>query len=79
MKSHTSINDLRNWETARDSGPVFSLTDGYVWASWYDGQQPVRLGPVDAVVERMQDFIAQSEFGERLCGMRAVGRRRAVK
>jgi hypothetical protein len=71
QKSFDRIADA-DGEFVRDPGPVFSLTDGYVWASWYDGREPINLGAVDAVIERMQDFIDQSAFGAKLCGLHAT-------
>ena len=45
---------------------VFSLKDGYVWASWPGASGSVRLGTYENVLHMMRDFVAQSELGERL-------------
>ncbi len=45
---------------------VFSLAEGFVWASWPGASGSVRLGTHDHVREMMQDFLAQSDVGERL-------------
>jgi|KBSMisStandDraft_5_1062788.scaffolds.fasta_scaffold5886894_1 hypothetical protein len=45
---------------------IFSLADGFVWASWAGSVPKVRLGEYEAVTAMMRDFLAQSELGERL-------------
>jgi len=47
-------------------GVVFSLIDGFVWASWPGTLTTIRLGPCETVTPMMRDFLAQSEVGERL-------------
>ena len=58
--------------TERDMGLkiIFSLRDGYVWASWPETEAAVRLGRHDLVAAMMTDFLAQDALGERLtkCG-----------
>jgi hypothetical protein len=51
---------------------VFSLRDGYVWASWPEASGTVRLGSYDTVLHMMRDFVAQSELGERLTNGKAA-------
>lgn len=45
---------------------VFSLADGYVWASFPGAVASVRLGTCEAVTTMMGDFLAQCALGERL-------------
>jgi hypothetical protein len=45
---------------------VFSLLNGFVWASWPGASGSVRLGRYEGVVDMMRDFLAQSELGDRL-------------
>lgn len=45
---------------------VFSLIDGYVWASWIGSSARVRLGEYHDVTAMMEDFLAQSELAARL-------------
>lgn len=45
---------------------VFSLDDGYAWASWPDSPAKVRLGEYSAVVAMMKDFLAHARLAERL-------------
>ena len=52
---------------------VFSLEDGFVWASWPGAVGSVRLGHYSAVTPVMQDFLDQSELGERLAKKQAPG------
>lgn len=47
---------------------VFSLDDGFVFASWPGANGSVRLGTYDHVREMMRDFLAQSDVGDRLNG-----------
>ena len=47
---------------------MFSLVDGYVFASWPGANGAVRLGTYAQVREMMRDFLAQSEVGDRLNG-----------
>ena len=49
-----------------DQEIIFSLQDGYVWASWPDGQAVVRLGRHGAVSAMMRDFIAQDDLAARM-------------
>jgi hypothetical protein len=50
----------------RDPEVIFSLLDGFVWASWPRTRASVELGHCTAVTEMMRDFLAQCELGERL-------------
>jgi len=52
------------WEP--DLGIVFSLRDGFVWASWPDTEAAVRLGQHSIVASSMEDFLAQDALGARL-------------
>ena len=45
---------------------IFSLTDGYVWASWPGTVASVKLGTHATVRAVMRDFLAQCELGDRL-------------
>ena len=47
---------------------LFSLDDGFVFASWPGANGSVRLGTYDHVREMMRDFLAQSDVGDRLNG-----------
>jgi hypothetical protein len=49
-----------------DSNVVFSLADGYVWASWPGASGMVKLGRHEHVMAMMRDYLAQSVVGERL-------------
>jgi len=64
-----AITTIQNRVTDKPSGGiVFSLEKGEVWASWYGDGRPVRLGPQTMVSHMMEDFLAQSELGDRLTG-----------
>ena len=45
---------------------IFSLADGFVWASWPGTSASVRLGRHDVVALMMEDFLAQDALSERL-------------
>ncbi len=45
---------------------IFSLVDGFVWASWPGTTASVKLGNQESVTAVMRDFLAQCELGERL-------------
>lgn len=45
---------------------VFSLHDGFVWASWPGTEASVKLGRCEPVTAMMQDFLDQCALGERL-------------
>lgn len=49
---------------------IFSLRDGYVWASWPETEAVVRLGRHAMVAGMMRDFLAQDALGEQLTGQR---------
>jgi hypothetical protein len=49
-----------------DSNVVFSLADGFVWASWPGTSGMVKLGRHEHVMAMMRDYLAQSVVGERL-------------
>jgi hypothetical protein len=68
--SGASISD-RHWE--RGLGIIFSLRDGFVWASWPDSDASVRLGCHDMVAAMMRDFLAQDAIGLRLNQRRPDG------
>jgi hypothetical protein len=54
----------RHWE--QELGIIFSLRDGFVWASWPDSEASVRLGRHNMVASMMRDFLAQDAIGVRL-------------
>ena len=56
----------RAWQS--ELNVIFSLRDGYVWASWPDGDAAVRLGEHEVVSAMMLDFLAQDELARRLNG-----------
>src|SRR4030095_2020676 len=70
--SGASISD-RHWE--RGLGIIFSLRDGFVWASWPDSDASVRLGSHDLVAAMMRGFLGQDAIGLRLSQHRADGDR----
>lgn len=45
---------------------IFSLRDGFVWATWTEAEVAVRLGRHELVANTMRDFLAQDAVGERL-------------
>jgi hypothetical protein len=53
-------------------GLIFSLRDGFVWASWPGTTASVKLGNQDCVTAVMRDFLAQCELGERLTNAKSV-------
>ena len=55
-----------NYEWHRERGMIFSLREGFVWASWPDTEATVRLGRHDKVAAMMRDFLAQDALSERL-------------
>jgi hypothetical protein len=61
-----------NYERHRERDMIFSLRDGFVWASWPDTDATVRLGRHDKVAAMMRDFLAQDALSERL-GERNLG------
>lgn len=55
-----------NYERHPERDLIFSLRDGFVWASWPDTEATVRLGRHDKVAAMMRDFLAQDALSERL-------------
>ena len=55
-----------SWMTDRRGDVVFSLVDGFVWASWPNASEAVKLGSYYEVSAMMRDFLDQSALGERL-------------
>lgn len=53
------------------SDVIFSLTDGYVWASSPGTTVAVKLGSEVGVVAMMEDFLAQCALGEHLANRNA--------
>ena len=49
-----------------ENNVVFSLEDGFVWASWSGTSEMVKLGRHEQVMTMMRDYLAQSVVGERL-------------
>ncbi|MCH8616016.1 hypothetical protein LZ016_07875 [Sphingomonas sp. SM33] len=47
---------------------IFSLRDGYVWASWPGTNASVRLGRYEMVPAMMRDFLEQDALGQRMMG-----------
>lgn len=60
----TALEDLAG--PAAGGGAFFSLKEGQVWASWPASGFHLRLGKTEDVTRMMQDFVAQTELGERL-------------
>ena len=54
----------QRWEPER--GIIFSLRDGFIWASWPETEGAVRLGRHHIVAAMMGDFLAQDAVGKRL-------------
>ena len=54
------------WEP--ELGIVFSLRDGFVWATWPETEVAIRLGRHEMVAGMMRDFLAQDALGEWLAG-----------
>jgi hypothetical protein len=52
----------QRWEP--ELGIIFSLRDGFVWATWPETEVAIRLGRHDMVAEMMRDFLAQDALGE---------------
>ena len=52
---------------------IFSLVDGYVWASWPRTDASVRLGTYESVTAMMSDFLSQSALAERLSKRDGIG------
>lgn len=63
-KADGASSGKRPWE--QELNIIFSLRDGYVWASWLDSEASVRLGRHDMVTSMMRDFLAQDAIGQRL-------------
>ena len=55
-----------SWKSEPRGDVIFSLVDGYVWASWPGASATVKLGTYFEVSTMMRDFLAQSALGERL-------------
>ena len=55
-----------SWASETPGNVIFSLVDGYVWASWPDSSAAVKLGSYYPVSTGMRDFLAQSAIGEQL-------------
>jgi len=51
---------------------IFSLAEGFVWASWPGTRASVKLGIQTSVTAVMRDFLAQCELGERLAKAKRV-------
>jgi hypothetical protein len=51
---------------------IFSLVDGFVWASWPGTIASVKLGTQAPVTAVMRDFLTQCELGDRLTSDRNV-------
>jgi hypothetical protein len=64
MGSSLNGSDCFNGEP--NSEVIFSLMEGFVWASWPGAVSIVRVGRYQAVTASMRDFLAQCEVGERL-------------
>jgi hypothetical protein len=45
---------------------IFSLRDGFVWASWASTDCVIRLGRHDMITNVMRDFLAEDNLAERL-------------
>jgi|KBSMisStandDraft_5_1062788.scaffolds.fasta_scaffold124200_2 hypothetical protein len=51
---------------ASEPGILFSLRDGFVWASWPGTTATVKLGRHEMVAGMMYDFLAQDAVARRL-------------
>ncbi len=51
---------------------IFSMVDGFVWASWPGTTASVKLGNQESVTAVMRDFLAQCELGERLANANSL-------
>ena len=51
---------------------IFSLEDGFVWASFPGTEGAIKLGNSNAVTAMMEDFLAQYAIGKRLNGDEAI-------
>jgi hypothetical protein len=51
---------------------IFSLVNGFVWASWPGTIASVKLGTQGPVTAVMRDFLSQCELGDRLTNARNV-------
>jgi hypothetical protein len=49
-----------------DASVIFSYVDDYVRLSWPRTEGVVRVGKYEEVLAAMENFIAQSELGEKL-------------
>jgi len=60
--------DPSNDDTGLQTWPevIFSMANGFVWASLQGKSAPIRLGEYESVKAMMQDFLDQSALGERL-------------
>jgi hypothetical protein len=61
-----AISTATNQTAERELEVIFSLREGYVWASWPTTVLCMRIGPHDVVAAMMEDFLAQDALGERL-------------
>ncbi|MFL6735103.1 MAG: hypothetical protein ACJ8EY_10455 [Sphingomicrobium sp.] len=55
---------------------IFSLVEERVWASWPATNGLLELGPSDAVIYMMRDFIAQCDLGEHLSSADCTDKKR---
>lgn len=62
----SAVSTGTNQTVERELEVIFSLREGYVWASWPTTFLCMRIGPHDAVASMMEDFLAQDALGERL-------------
>ena len=62
----SAVSTGTNQTVERELEVIFSLREGYVWASWPTTVLCMRIGPHDAVASMMEDFLAQDALGERL-------------
>lgn len=62
----SAVSTGTNQTVERELEVIFSLREGYVWASWPTTALCMRIGPHDAVASMMEDFLAQDALGERL-------------
>ncbi len=64
--SRSGVRPIGNQRRGSGEEIVFSLQEGFVWASWPGAQALVRLGRHEHVIEMMQDFLAHDALVTRL-------------
>ena len=65
MSEPQFVSDRRRF-VRRQEDLVFSLSNGFVWASWPGTSACVKLGTHEAVSDVMRNFLATNEIAKRL-------------